>query len=91
MQDGAQDLVVDYQRAPLQRVAQRPMGVAVRWLCVAGAEDLRLRRGRREDKQRRQRGAPHQICFSGICTTSPSSASVTLSWQVRRERAGSGS
>ncbi|GAA6148433.1 hypothetical protein NBRC116586_14950 [Pseudooceanicola nitratireducens] len=32
-----------------------------------------------------------QICFSGICTTSPSRASVTLIWQVRRERAGSGS
>ena len=33
---------------------------------------------------------PRQICFSGICTRSPSSASETLSWQVRRERTGSG-
>ena len=32
----------------------------------------------------------HQICFSGICTTSPSSASLTFSWQVKRERWGSG-
>ena len=38
---------------------------------------------------RRHRGAS-QICFSGICTTRPSSASETLSWQVRRERSGSG-
>jgi hypothetical protein len=42
-------------------------------------------------QQGTRRHRASQICFSGICTTSPSSASETLSWQVRRERSGSGS
>ncbi len=32
-----------------------------------------------------------QICLTGICTRNPSSASVTFSWQVSRDRTGSGS
>jgi hypothetical protein len=44
-----------------------------------------------EARQGTRRHRRSQICFSGICTTSPSSASETLSWQVRRERSVSGS
>jgi hypothetical protein len=50
---------------------------------AAGGPCAKARRGTRRHRS--------QICFSGICTTSPSSASVTLSWQVRRERSVSGS
>jgi hypothetical protein len=52
----------------------------------AAGEPLRQKR----DRGRGATGAA-QICFSGIWTTSPSSASETLSWQVRRERSVSGS
>ena len=47
-----------------------------------------------QQKQRAGGDGPreaHQICFSGIWTTRPSSASLTRSWQVSLDRAGSGS
>jgi hypothetical protein len=72
--------------------------------CVAGgrAKSARQPQARREtraagghlDKRATADAAPPdlpQICFSGIWTTSPSSASETLSWQVRRDRSGFGS
>ena len=73
----------------LDRIPEDPVGIPLRRVGVARRDDL-ARRDRRGG-ERRGEGERPQICFSGICTFSPSSASVTLSWQVRRERAGSGS
>ena len=44
--------------------------------------------GHKRPKRKGQRicqPPPHQICFSGMRTMSPSSSSVTFNWQVRRE------
>ncbi len=50
----------------------------------------RVEHGRGGQRQTPRLGR-FQICFSGRCTTSPSSAGVTLIWQVRREVTGFGS
>lgn len=79
------------------------MIVTIRRLCQLGPDQFGRRRfGRwqffgprgpykRQGAKGARKPPPRQICFSGISTTSPSSAGVTLIWQVRRERTGSGS
>ena len=59
---------------------------------ATGTDASSARRARPRHGRARQSPRPvrHQICFSGICTTRPSSASVTFSWQVRRDRSGFG-
>ena len=83
------------QGAPFDRIAEHAVIVAFRRLRVFRSDDrLRPRGGgnnRKATGQRGNNGAHVQICFSGIWTRRPSSASVTFNWQVRRDRAGSGS
>ena len=75
----------------LPDAGQRFATAAARRPRAAGATPA-ARRGRKACHTRAgRRGARGQICFSGIFTTSPSSASETFSWQVRRERSASGS
>jgi hypothetical protein len=84
------------QAAPFQRVAKNGVVVAVCWLdqfgCNHGLHWQRRPRINRRGEQceRDRQRSTHQICFSGICTRKPSSASDTFSWQVRRDRDGSG-
>ena len=64
------------------------------WKRAGQVECQRQRRAAKEAVQGvfalARRCFHNQICFSGICTIKPSMSSLTLIWQVRRERAGSG-
>ena len=82
------------QGAPLLGFAKDTMLIAWGRLGIAGRDDLGRGGQRHQAKQRpleQARPEAHQICFSGMNTRRPSRVSETLSWQVRRERAGSGS
>src|SRR6056297_2764165 len=81
---------VEGKRAIFDSVAEYAMGVARRRVVVAGGGNALSGGGRGREGEKECRREAHQICFSGIWTTRPSRASDTLSWQVRRERAGSG-
>jgi hypothetical protein len=77
--------------APIQggcRRRRRPLPRPATGRTPATRRGRTLRKARQGTRRHRDAA---QICFSGICTTSPSSASETLSWQVRRERSVSGS
>ena len=71
------------------RIPQHAMRIARCWPVIPGTLNVLCPTSTRKRQPKRKRA--DQICFSGIWTTSPSNASDTLIWQVRRERAGSGS